>query len=471
MRPGFDGGQPEGFGEVERVEKRASRAEHLRAVDAPASLGHQDLCLLAGAGSGASMTEQLPTSSTQEEQPCAAVPWWSRSSSGPSPWSLRPDVFGYVWPIGRIGGVEIKVDASWVFIAALIANSFYLRLDQLYPDDLDTGSAVLLAALSALAFFGSVLLHELAHALMARHRGIPVRGITLFLFGGATEAKAEARAPRDEFVITIVGPLTSLALAATLGLVAGLVGDTSDPVPGTIGYLAWLNLVLAIFNLVPGLPLDGGRLLRSALWASTGSLERATRIAARSGQVVGWALIGVGVLNVLAGVLGGLWLAAIGWFLAQAAQVSYAQTIVDRLLSGVLAAELMTRDLVTIPAHLSLQEAIDRYFLHYDHSAFPVTDGGAIVGLLSLRRLRQVDPAERASLRVHHAMARLAGMPIVSDQTPMNEVMQCFEQSPDARVLVRAPGGHVDGIITAHDVARWLRRSEELGLANDRPGF
>ena len=375
---------------------------------------------------------------------------------------------GYAWSIGRIGGVEVKIDASWVFIAVLIAYSFYFRLDVLYSERLDTGSAVVLAMLSAVAFFGSVLLHELAHAVMARHRGIPVRGITLFLFGGATEAKVEAREPRDEFVITIVGPLTSLGLAAMLGLAANLVGDTSDPVPGTIGHLAWLNLVLAIFNLVPGLPLDGGRVLRSALWASTGSLERATRIAARSGQIVGWTLIGVGVLNVLAGFLGGLWLAAIGWFLAQAAQLSYAQTIVDRLLRGVVAADLMTRELVAIPSHLSLQEAIESYFLRYDHSAFPVTDRGTIVGLLSLRRLRQVNPDERATLRVHDAMAPLAGMPVVTAHTPMNEVMQRFEQSPDARVLVRGQGERVDGIITAHDVARWLRRGEELGLADRR---
>lgn len=377
-------------------------------------------------------------------------------------------MFGYTWRVGRIGGIEIKIDASWVFIAVLIAYSFYLRLDALYPDQLEPGSTVALAVASAVAFFASVVLHELAHSFMARHRGIPVRGITLFLFGGATEAKVDARAPRDEFAITIVGPLTSLALAATLGLAANLAGDTADPVPGMIGYLAWLNLFLAVFNLVPGLPLDGGRVLRAALWASTGSLERATRIAARGGQIVGWTLIGIGVLNVLAGFLGGLWLAAIGWFLSQAAQLSYTQTIIDRLLRGVVAEDMMTRDLVAIPGHLTLQDAIDGYFLRHDHSAFPVTEDGVVTGLLSLRRLRQVDPAERARQRVKDVVAPLAGMPTVTVDTPMNKVMECFERSPDARVLVRGPGERVEGIITAHDVARWLRRGQELGRVDDR---
>lgn len=377
-------------------------------------------------------------------------------------------MFGYSWRVGRIGGIEIKIDATWVFVVVLIGWSFYVRLDELYPDGLDRGATVALAAVSAIAFFGSVLLHELAHSFMARHRGIPVGGITLFLFGGATEAKIEGRSPFDEFVITIVGPLTSLGLAAVLGLAANLVGDTADPVPGTIGYLAWLNLVLGVFNLAPGLPLDGGRVLRSALWASTGDLDRATRTAARSGQIIGWTLIGLGLVEVLSGYLGGVWLAAIGWFLAQAAELSYVQTTVDRLLRQAVAGDLMSRDLVAIPADLSVQDAIEDYFLRYDHSAFPVTEAGTVVGLLSLRRVRQLAPAQRSALRVHEVMAPLTGLPAVTDRTPLDQVMHHFERSPDARVLVRDAEGRVEGIITANDVARWLRRGRELGLTAER---
>src|ERR671917_1639430 len=175
-------------------------------------------------------------------------------------------MFGTSWRVGRIAGIEIRIDSSWVVIALLITYSMYLRLSILYQE-LSGGGAVGLAILSAVLFFGSVLLHELAHALVAQARGIRVQDITLFLFGGATRARVDSRGPGDEFLIALVGPLTSGLLAGLFGLVAGLGRDLlSRPLAGTLGYLAWTNLILAGFNLVPGFPLDGGRLLRAALW-------------------------------------------------------------------------------------------------------------------------------------------------------------------------------------------------------------
>jgi Zn-dependent protease len=232
-------------------------------------------------------------------------------------------VFGTSWRVGRVAGIEVRVDSSWVVIALLITYSMYLRLSVLYPE-LSGGGAVGLAILSAVLFFGSVLVHELAHALVAQARGIRVQDITLFLFGGATQAKVDSRGPGDEFLIAVVGPLTSGLLAALFGIIAGLGRDVlSTPLAGTLGYLAWTNLLLAAFNLVPGFPLDGGRLLRSAIWKATGSLGRATRIASVSGQAVGWLLVAGGVAWLLAGDLaGGIWFAFIGWFLVQAARSS-----------------------------------------------------------------------------------------------------------------------------------------------------
>ncbi|HEV3014990.1 MAG TPA: site-2 protease family protein, partial [Actinomycetota bacterium] len=210
--------------------------------------------------------------------------------------------------MGRIAGIEVRVDSSWVVIALLITYSMYLRLSVLYPE-LSGGGAVALAILSAVLFFGSVLVHELAHALVAQARGIRVQDITLFLFGGATRAKVDSRGPGDEFLIALVGPLTSGLLAGLFGIVAGLGRDVlSTPLAGTLGYLAWTNLLLAAFNLVPGFPLDGGRLLRAAIWKATGSLARATRIASVAGQAVGWLLLAGGVASLLAGDLaGGIW--------------------------------------------------------------------------------------------------------------------------------------------------------------------
>ncbi len=232
-------------------------------------------------------------------------------------------MFGTSWRVGRIAGIEVRVDSSWVVVALLITYSMYLRASTLYPE-LSGGGAVVLGIGATVLFFGSVLVHELAHALVSQARGIRVQDITLFLFGGATRAKVESRGPGDEFLIALVGPLTSGLLAALFGIVAGFGSDVlSRPLAGTFGYLAWTNLLLAAFNLVPGFPLDGGRLLRSAIWKATGSLARATRVASVAGQGVGWLLVAAGVAWLLAGDLaGGIWFAFIGWFLVQAARFS-----------------------------------------------------------------------------------------------------------------------------------------------------
>jgi Zn-dependent protease len=244
-------------------------------------------------------------------------------------------MFGTSWRVGRVAGVEVRVDRSWAVVALLVTYSMYLRLSVLYPE-LEGGGAAALAMLSAVLFFGSVLVHELAHALVAQARGIRVQDVTLFLFGGATRARVESRGPGEEFLVALVGPLTSGLLAGLFGVVAGLGREVlSAPLAGTLGYLAWTNLVLAAFNLVPGFPLDGGRLLRAAVWRATGSLGRATRVASAAGQGVGWLLVAGGVAWLAAGDLaGGIWFAVVGWFLVQAARASYQQLQLRELLGG-----------------------------------------------------------------------------------------------------------------------------------------
>ncbi len=368
-------------------------------------------------------------------------------------------MFSHSFRAGRIAGVEIKIDASWVIIALLIGYSFYARLRVLH-DELAVGATAALAFASATVFFGSVLLHELAHAVMARLRGIPVKGITLFLFGGATEAQVESKEPKDEFLITIVGPLTSLALGAVLG-VASLLGSPQGPVGGTIGYLAWINVALAVFNLLPGLPLDGGRLLRSVTWASTGDLNRATTIAARAGQILGYGVVALGVVALLGGGIGGLWFIFIGWFLAQAAQASRLELQVRHLLRGVRAGDVMSGRLIAIPGDITIEDAVQGFFLRYDHSAFPVELDGETVGLLTMRAVRRLPPEERRDRRVDDCMRPLEGLSAVTVDTPLDDVIRRFEEEDLHRVLVRE-NGHVAGIVTPHDVSRWLRRSQEL---------
>jgi Zn-dependent protease/predicted transcriptional regulator len=371
-------------------------------------------------------------------------------------------MFGTSWRVARIAGIEVRIDSSWVVIALLITYSMYLRSSVLYPR-LSGAGAVALGILATVLFFGSVLVHELAHALVAQARGIRVQDITLFLFGGATRARVESRGPGDEFVIALVGPLTSGLLAGLFGILAGLGRDMlSAPLTGTLGYLAWTNLVLAGFNLVPGFPLDGGRLLRAAIWKATGSLGRATRIASLSGQGVGWLLVAGGVAFLLAGDLaGGIWFAFIGWFLVQAARSSYQELQLQQLLRGVEAEEVMARDLVRIPPELSLQEAVDDYFMRYDHGAFPVQEQGQTIGLLTLRGVRRVPRDQWPTARVRDHMVPLGDQVVVAPDARMDGVVGKLQDGDAGRVLV-AQDGEVVGIITATDLTSWLHRWRPL---------
>jgi Zn-dependent protease/CBS domain-containing protein len=371
-------------------------------------------------------------------------------------------MFGTSWRVARIAGIEVRIDSSWAVIALLITYSMYLRVTLVYPDT-PTGEAVALGILGAVLFFGSVLVHELAHALVSQARGIRVQDITLFLFGGATRARVESRGPTDEFLIAVVGPLTSGALAVLFWIIASVGRDVlPTPLAGTFGYLAWVNLLLAVFNLVPGFPLDGGRVLRSAIWRATGSFARATRIASMSGQAVGWLLVALGVVSLLGGNLaGGIWFAFIGWFLVQAARASYQELQLRHMLRGVEAEDVMARDLLRIPPELSLQDAVDDYFMRYDHGAFPVEEQGRTIGLLTLRGVRRVPRDQWSSQRARDLMVPLGDQVVVAPDDRMDDVLSKLQDSEAGRVLV-VQDGEVVGIITSSDLTRWLRRWQAL---------
>ena len=367
-------------------------------------------------------------------------------------------MFGHSWRIGKIAGIEIRIDSSWTVVALLITYSLYLRFRFLF-ENLSASGAVVLAIVGAVLFFGSVLAHEMAHALVSVARGIRVHDITLFLFGGATRAKVESKGPADEFLIAVVGPLTSLGLAVVFWGLA-TVGDAVLPeaVAGALGYLGLVNLALALFNLVPGFPLDGGRLLRSAIWKTTGSLPRATRVASIVGQAVGWLLVAGGLLSLMAGSLGGgIWLAFIGWFLVQAARQSYEEIQVRQILGKVEAEDVMARDLLAMPPTITIRDAVDDYFMRYDHGAFPVQAGGRTVGLVTLRGVKRIPREEWDARRVEEVMSPLSDQVSVSSHTRMDRVMARLQDEETHRLLVM-DGGEVVGIITPLDVARWLQR-------------
>jgi Zn-dependent protease/CBS domain-containing protein len=372
-------------------------------------------------------------------------------------------MFGTSWRLGRIAGIEVRIDRSWTVIALLITYSLYLRFSVIYRE-LSTVQSVGLAIVASVLFFGSVLGHELAHALVSQLRGIRVQDITLFLFGGATRARVESRGPGDEFVIALVGPLASAAFAVIFGLLDVFGGDVLPrSVAGAFGYLAWVNLLLAGFNLLPGFPLDGGRLLRSAVWKATGSFPRATRVAAISGQAVGWLLIIGGVAFLLSGNLaGGIWFAFIGWFLIQAARSSYEDLQLRQMLSHVEARDVMARDLLRIPPDLTLQEAVDGFFMRYDHGAFPVDDHGRTIGLLTLRTVKRVPRVQWPTQRVRDVIVPLGDQIVSPLDARMDQVMAKLDASDGRRTLV-VDDGEVVGIITPSDVTRWLNRRRDFG--------
>jgi Zn-dependent protease/CBS domain-containing protein len=365
--------------------------------------------------------------------------------------------------LGRVLGIEISIDPSWLVIAFLFSWSFYLQFGVQFPD-LEPVPKMVMAGGTAIVFFGSVLLHELSHSVMATRLGIPVEGITLFLFGGVSKMKMEARQPRDEFLIAIVGPLTSLALAGVFWVIVNTTTDLLSPlIRFPLGYLGWLNLLLGVFNLLPGFPLDGGRVLRSILWRIRGDLQAATRGAARAGRFIAAVLIAIGILAVFQGDLGGLWIAAIGWFLLQAAGAADQDVMLRSVLEEVTAQELMSPELVSIPFDTSISQAVDDYFLRYDHSAFPVVSEERS-GLLTLRAVRQIPKDQWDIRQVWTAMTGLDETITVTPGMPMNQVLERLREQDQDRVLV-VEDGQILGIITPRDVARWVQRSQELGLA------
>jgi len=365
------------------------------------------------------------------------------------------------WTIGRFRGVDVRIDPSWSVIAFLVGYSFYVLLSFQFPE-LDGTGRVGLALAMTLVFFLGVLVHEIAHAWMALARGIEVHSITLYMFGGATHAELETEDPTDELVIAGVGPVTSLVVAAVLWAVSRLVGD--NPVGYASGYLAWINMALAVFNLLPGFPLDGGRVLRSLVWKANRDFVAATRLASRVGHAVGFAIMAIGLFLLLDGnLVNGLWLIAIGWFLAQSAQQSFTQMQVRRMLRGVPARRMMSGGLVEIPGGLTLQQAVDDYFMRYDYNAFPVRVDGDRRRIITLSSVKRVPREQWQSTLVdEHATALDDTCTALADE-PMDRVLDKLVRNEHHRVVV-LDGGTVVGIITPRDLTRWLERSQALGM-------
>jgi Zn-dependent protease len=372
--------------------------------------------------------------------------------------------------LGRVFGIRIGVDVSWFIVLFLII----WQLTGYYDDVAPGSNAFVLATVSALAFFLSILLHELGHAVVAIRNGIPIEGIDLWMFGGVARLGRDTDSPGVEFRVAIAGPIVTLVIAAIcfgLGVAisnpdqvldssqfseTGVIGATT----AVLGYLASINLIVLVFNLIPGFPLDGGRIARAIVWWRTGDRNRATRFAARLGRGVGWLMVGVGALLLITGRFGGLWLAFIGYFLAQAARSAEAQATFAGRIEHLRVSDVMDAEPVAVPESLGLDRAENEFFLRYRWPWFPVVDAhGHLVGVVSHEAVQSVAEQVRPSRPVASVMARdESGSGLrVGLEEPLESLLGQEGLARLGAIMAVDRDGVLRGIVTIEALRRALR--------------
>ncbi len=385
--------------------------------------------------------------------------------------------------VGRIFGINIQIDWSWVFIFLLVTWSLAVGLFPSWHPDWSPALSWAVALSASILFFASVLMHELAHSLVAKAKGLPVRRITLFLFGGVSNIDREPPSPKAEFLITIVGPITSILLGAvflmlsriSFGLESTVPTEPSEifarlnPFSTLLLWLGSINILVGIFNMIPGFPLDGGRVLRSLLWMATGSLRKATRWASATGQAIAWIFIVSGIVVVFGaqlpifgkGLINGLWLILIGWFLNGAAIAGYRQVVIRDLLEDVPVGRLMRRDMPVVPPDLSVSALVYQWIMGTDERAFPVVIGGRMVGLVCLEDARKLPREAWDSTPVEQIMTKAEQLDVVSPREDANEAFEKLTRR-DVRQVPVMEDGQLVGLLRRRDIVKWLQMHSEL---------
>jgi len=363
--------------------------------------------------------------------------------------------------LGRVVGIEIRVHWSWYFVFALLTWSLSEGLFREEHPEWEPAIAWAAGVATSLLLFGSILLHELSHSLVARHLGLGVRSITLFIFGGVSSLAEEPTKPVDELRIAIVGPATSFLLAALFALTGlALWGTGLDT---AAFYLAAINLVLGVFNLLPGFPLDGGRLLRAAVWNRSGNMIEATRVASWSGSALGFVLMGLGVVMALAGgLLSGVWFIVIGWFLRSQADASYAHALTRNVLEAIPVSAVLEQDHHAVHPNTSLSSLLSTYFLHYYDRYYAVTEDGRLLGLVTLSDLRKFPRGEWDNRTVAEVMTPADRLISLVEADDLGHAAELIAQS-NVHQLPVLNDGHLVGFVTRSDVIRVLEIGGEVG--------
>lgn len=371
------------------------------------------------------------------------------------------------WRIGRLAGIDLAIHPSWLVIAFLVT---YSLAEFQFPAQFrgwSTAAYWLVAAGTALLFFGSVLAHELSHAVVARRFGLKVEGITLFIFGGATTIDSDSRSPREEALIAVAGPATSLLIGGALIALDLVV--TQPQLGALLGWLGFINIMLGLFNLIPGFPMDGGRVLRAIVWRIRGDRLAATRNAAQVGRLFAYLLIGFGVFLALrpdGSIFSGLWLALIGWFLSNAAEATIAQAGVERSLRGVRVRDAMDDDPPSVSPNETVNELVQERMLRGEDRSFLVRhEDGGLAGLVTLTDVRRLPREDWQGARVTDIMTRFDDLATIGPDAPLVEALRLLEEREIGQLpVVEGDGRHPLGIVSRRGILRLIEARMKLGL-------
>ena len=368
-----------------------------------------------------------------------------------------------VW-LGRIAGIRVGVNLSvFVIVVILVLGLAAGRLPAIYPG-LSLAAYIAAAVVAALLFLGSLLAHELAHSLVARRNGIEVESIVLWLLGGVATLRGEPKSPGADFRIAVAGPLTSVGLAVVFGLAAaGLTLLNVDGLTlGVLIYLAVTNAMLGLFNLLPAAPLDGGRILRAALWRWRGNRQTAAVSAARAGRLLGFGLIALGVLQLVSGDgIGGVWLALIGWFVVSSAAAEEQHARVSGRLSGLTVEQVMTPRPLALDGGLTVDDFVHQVVMSHRFSTYPLVDDlGRLTGLVTLNRARAIAPAQRATTRLTDIACPPSEVPVARPEEPVHELLERMHGCADGRAIVVDADARVIGVVSPTDLARALELAD-----------
>jgi Zn-dependent protease/CBS domain-containing protein len=364
----------------------------------------------------------------------------------------------------RVGGIQIRIDPSLFLLVALITWSLAMGLFPMQFPGLPRSTFWTMGFAGAMGLFASILIHEISHSLVGIRFGLEMKSITLFLFGGMAEMPHEPKRPRVEFWMAIAGPIASLVLSGIFYAAGGIGMAAGWPVPwvGILGYLSLANVFLAIFNLVPAFPLDGGRIFRSIVWAGSGDYLKATRIATQVGSGFGLMLILLGAFRLFSGsIMGGAWWMLIGMFVRAGAQSSLRQTAISRFLNHEPVREFMNRNPVIVPPDLSVHTLVDEYLYKYDYKVFPVAREGLLLGCVGLPQIKDVSRENWDVRKVADVMRPCAPGSLVSADVEAETALRRMAETGTTQLFV-ADGGVLEGVISARDLMHHLRMKMEL---------